>query len=80
MTDWPRIRINVHDDRPATDDEVEYCEHCGAAVLEGALLRHLGEHRCQECRFLCEECHDVPVSESGKFCVSCAHAAFGVEV
>jgi hypothetical protein len=37
MTDWPRIQTDVDDDRPARDDEVEHCAHCGAAVLEGEL-------------------------------------------
>ena len=27
--DWPRIQTDVDDDRPARDDEVEYCEACG---------------------------------------------------
>jgi hypothetical protein len=80
MTDWPRIRTNVDDDRLARDDEVEYCEHCGAAVLEGALQRHLGERRCDECRPLCCQCQDWPVSEKGEFCPTCALEAMGVEV
>jgi hypothetical protein len=80
MADWPRIRTDVDDDRPAREDEVEYCEHCGAAVLEGDLQRHLGERRCDECRPLCPECHDWPVSEKDEFCPTCALAAMGVEV
>lgn len=80
MTDWPRIRCAVDDDRPARDDEVERCEHCGAAALEGELQRHLGELRCDECRPLCCECHDCPVSEPGEFCPICSLAALGVEV
>ena len=42
MTDWPRVRTDVDDDRPARDDEVEYCEHCGKAALEWEVQRHLG--------------------------------------
>jgi hypothetical protein len=42
------IRHEIDDDRPARDDEVEYCQHCGAAVLEGALQRHLGEQKGNE--------------------------------
>ena len=75
MTDWPRIRTDVDDDRPATDAEVEYCQHCGAAVLEGALQRHLGERRCDECRPLCFHCFDQPVSDEGEFCRFCAQSA-----
>jgi hypothetical protein len=80
MTDWPRIRTDVDDDRPATDEEVEYCQHCGEAVLEGALQRYLGERRCDECRPLCRECQDWPVGQEGEFCPVCALAAMGVEV
>jgi hypothetical protein len=79
MTDWPRIRTDVDDDRPARDDEVEYCEHCGNAVLEGNLLRHLGERRCPKCCFLCAECRDEWVGEKGEFCPFCTLAATGVE-
>ena len=80
MTDYPSIRTEVDDDRPARADEVEYCEHCGSAVLEGALQRHLGEKRCDECLWLCPECHDAEVGEEGEFCALCALAAMGVEV
>jgi hypothetical protein len=80
MTDWPRIRTDVDDDRPATDAEVEYCQHCGEAVLEGTLRWHLGERRCDECRPLCPECQDWPVGQEGEFCPACALAAMGVEV
>jgi len=73
------IRHEINDDRPARDDEVEYCQHCGAAVLEGALQRHLGERRCDDCRPLCCECHDAQVDEEGQFCETCAYAALGVE-
>ena len=77
--DWPRIMTDVDDDRTAREDEVEYCQHCGAAVLEGALQRHLGERRCEDCRPLCPVCHDAPVDEEGQFCETCAYAALGVE-
>jgi hypothetical protein len=80
MTSWPHIMVDVDDDRPARDEEVEYCAHCSAAVLEGELQRHLGELRCDECRPLCCECHDCPVSEPGEFCPICSLAALGVEV
>jgi hypothetical protein len=72
MNDWPTIRIDVDDERPATDEEVEYCEHCGAAVLEGELLRYLGERRCRECCYLCAECLEDFVDENGEFCKICA--------
>ena len=72
MDDWPRIRTDVDDDRPAREDEVEYCAHCGAAVLEGELQRHLGERRCDRCRPLCPWCHDTPVGEEGEVCHDCA--------
>jgi len=80
MTDWPSIQTDVDDDRPARDEEVEYCEHCGAAELEGTLQRHLGERRCDECRPYCVDCHDWPVWSKGEFCELCAWAALGVEV
>jgi CRISPR/Cas system-associated protein Cas10 (large subunit of type III CRISPR-Cas system) len=80
MTDWPRIQTDVDDDRPAREDEVDYCAHCGEPVLEGALQRHAGERRCEDCRPLCLVCHDEPVSDSGEFCETCALAAMGVEV
>ncbi len=80
MTDWPRILVDVDDDRPAREDEVEHCEHCGAAVLEGELQRHLGEWRCDACRPYCCVCHDAEVSEASEFCPTCARWACGVEV
>ena len=80
MADWPRIRTDVDDDRPAREDEVEYCAHCGAAVLEGELQPHLGDWRCEDCRPLCRECKDAQVDEEGEFCELCALAAMGVEV
>ena len=78
--DWPRIQTDVDDDRPATDDEVERCDHCHAAVLEGELQRYLGERLCDKCRPLCCVCHDAPVSEPQEFCETCAMWAMGVEV
>ena len=80
MTDWPRIATDVDDDRPAREDEVEHCEHCGDAVLEGELTLHLGEWRCDECCWLCEVCHDAEVSGEGEFCETCAMWAMGVDV
>ena len=80
MTDWPRIRTDVDDDRPARESEVEYCTHCGTAVLEGELMMHLGERRCENCRVLCPVCHDWSVSEAGEFCMTCALEALGVSV
>ena len=71
MTDWPKIRTDVDDDRPAREDEVEYCQHCSAAVLEGELKQHLEERRCAECRFLCADCGDAPVDERGDVCAVC---------
>lgn len=68
MTDWPRILIDVDDDRPARPDEVEYCQHCAAPVLDGELKLHAGEMRCEECRPWCPECEDVQVGEHGEFC------------
>jgi hypothetical protein len=47
--DWPRIRTDVDDDRPATDDEVEDCDRCGAAVLEWELLYQAGMWCCESC-------------------------------
>lgn len=55
MTEWPRIMTDVDNDRPATDEEVGYCDKCGSAVLEGELKLHLNEWRCDECR---THCHD----------------------
>ena len=72
MTDWPRIRTDVDDDRPAREDEVEYCQHCDGAVLEGDLRKHAGELRCHECCFLCPLCDDVDVYDKGVFCETCA--------
>ena len=69
--DWPRIRTDVDDDRPATEDEVEICQHCDGAVLEGDPKRHMGQRRCDRCRPFCHECRDVEVSEWGEFCPSC---------
>lgn len=80
MTDWPRVRTDVDDDRPARDDEVEYCEHCGNAVLQGVLRRHLGERRCDQCRPLCRLCQDCPVNVEGGICQTCAMEWPGVEV
>ncbi len=80
MSDWPRIRCDVDDDRPAREDEIEYCQHCGEPVLEGELQRHAGERRCDECRPICCECHDAQVSDEGEFCPTCAMWAMGVEV
>ena len=77
--DYPRIRTAVDDDRPAREDEVEHCAHCGAAVLEGDLQRHMGERRCERCRPLCCEFHDAEVSEPEDFCKGCIYA-MGFEV
>lgn len=80
MTARPRLRHKIDDDRPAREDEVEYCQHCGAAVLEGELKLHAGERRCENCRPLCPICHDYPVSDPEQFCPVCALEAMGVEV
>lgn len=80
MTDWPRIQTDVDDDCPARDTEVEYCEHCLAAVLEGGLQRHLGERRCNDCRPFCSVCHDAQVGDAGEFCPVCAMWSLGCEV
>lgn len=80
MSNWPRIMIDVDDDRPATEDEIEYCDHCEQPVMEGELQRHLGERRCEDCRPLCPVCEDAEVWSEGEFCESCAWAAMGVEV
>ncbi len=80
MTDWPRILVDVDDDRPAGEDEVEHCEHCGEPVLEGVLQRHLGEGRCDECRPLCPVCCDAEVSEPEQFFPACAMWACWVDV
>jgi hypothetical protein len=80
MTDWPQIRIAVDDWRNARTDEVEHCQHCREAVLEGELERHLGEMRCEDCRPLCPVCRDVPAWEANEFCTDCALWAMGVEV
>ena len=77
---WPCIQTDVDDDRPATDDEVEYCEGCGKAVLEGELRRHAGEYRCEDCWPYCPICQDEPVLSDGEFCEICAMWAMGVEV
>ena len=55
MTEWPRILVDADDDRPAREDEVEYCQQCGAAVLEWALQRHLGQWWCDECDYLSKQ-------------------------
>ena len=78
--DWPRLRTAVDDDRPAREDEVEYCQHCGSAVLEGDLQVHLVDRRCYNCRPLCVVCDDAPVDQAGEFCALCALEALGVAV
>jgi len=80
MTDWPRIRTDVDDDRPARRDEVEYCESCGRPVLDGELVRHAGLRCCEDCRHYCPICHDWPTFTKEEFCVSCALEAMGVEL
>lgn len=80
MLDWPRIQTDVDDDRPAREDEVEYCERCGVALLEGELQRHAGESRCEDCRPFCPVCRDAEMGEPGEFCGTCAKWAMGVEV
>lgn len=77
---WPRIQTDVDDDHAALEDEIEFCESCGEAVLEGDLKRHAGEKRCRNCRHLCPECRDAEVLEPNEFCQTCAYAAMGVEV
>ena len=79
-TDWPMIRTDIDDERPAKPEEVGRCELCGALVLEEALQRHLGERRCAECRTLCPVCHDYPVSQPREFCPICALEAMGVQI
>ena len=80
MSEWPRIQTDVDDDRPATDDEVEFCLKCGKMELEGTFLRTIGELRCDACSPLCRECQNEQVDEVGQFCATCAMAALGVEV
>jgi len=80
MTDWPRIQTYVDDDRPARQDEVEYCEHCGEPVLRGDLEMHCGRRCCPDCCHVCEVCHEADVSEPCEFCETCAMWALGVEV
>lgn len=78
--DYPRILTDVDDDRPATDEEVVYCEHCEEPVLEGELKLHAGLRCCEYCRPHCPVCHDVEVTEAGQFCLLCSYWALGVEV
>ena len=78
--DWPRIQTAVDDDRPARDDEVEYCEACGEPVIEGELKRHAGIMCCKFCRPYCPVCHDVEVYSENEFCNDCALQAMGVEL
>ena len=78
MSDWPRIQTAVDDDRPARDEEVEYCEACGEAYLWDALELHAGIMCCEFCRPYCPICHDVEVYSEGEFCQACALEALGV--
>lgn len=80
MTEWPRIQTEVDDDRPAREEELEYCQNCGEPVLGGELQQHAGERRCEGCLFYCPVCEDAQVGEEGEFCATCAYWAMGVEV
>ena len=80
MTDWPYIQTDVDDYRPATDEEVEYCQLCGCAELEVDMVKHLGEWRCRNCNWHCPICGDAEVYDEGEFCNPCAMWALGVEV
>jgi hypothetical protein len=71
MTDWPRIRTAVDDDRPAREDEVGYCGGCGLPVVSWMLDDHAGERRCEKCRPFCSDCGDAPVEDHGDVCLEC---------
>jgi formylmethanofuran dehydrogenase subunit E len=55
---WPRIQTDVDDDRPARTDEVEYCENCEEAFLEGEL------RRTEDNVLLCVECWKAIADEA----------------
>lgn len=80
MTDWPRIRTNVDDDRPAREDEVEWCEACEEPVIEGDLRPWVGIRCCKYCRYRCPVCHDAEVAAEQELCLRCALEAMGVNV
>ncbi len=85
MTDWPRIMCDVDDDRPARDDEVEYCDNCEGVFLEGELRRadddvYLCSECWKECFPFCALGCGTAVEKPGEFCETCAYWAMGVEV
>ncbi len=65
--DWPMVQTAVDDFRAATDDEVEYCEHCERAVIRGSLVEHCGVPCCADCLFYCSLCGE-PVPNRGAVC------------
>ena len=79
MSQWPRIQTGVDDDRPAREDEVEYCERCNEPCVG---LQPWGRpwqemNLCHDCfDNVCSECREQEVIEGGEMCLYCAYSGF----